>query len=241
METAGYLALLERDGVLLAAAAEAAGLDSSVPPCPKWLVGDLVRHVGSVHRWAAWIVRDRCADDPAPTMDDMPRPAPDEDVLAWYRAGHADLVRILRDADPGLQCFTFMPAPSSLAFWARRQAHETAIHRGDAESVSGAITGHPNDFALDGIDELLAGFMPRRKSFRYVDAPRTLSVRPHNAEPWLITLAPAGVHATHDAGDAEATVSGSASDLYLWLWNRPASVHVDGDRAVADLWLAARI
>ena len=51
--------------------------------------------------------------------------------------GHAALVETLSTADPGLVCATFMDAPSPLAFWARRQAHETAIHRADAESASG--------------------------------------------------------------------------------------------------------
>lgn len=32
-----------------------------------------------------------------------------------------------------VDCWTFLDAPSPLAFWARRQAHETAIHRADAQ------------------------------------------------------------------------------------------------------------
>jgi uncharacterized protein (TIGR03083 family) len=56
-----------------------------------------------------------------------------------------------------------MDAPSPLAFWARRQAHETAIHRADAESAGGVRPEYPPDFAADGIDELLMGFGARRK------------------------------------------------------------------------------
>ena len=44
--------------------------------------------------------------------------------------------------------------------WARRQAHETAIHRYDAESASGDVNGFDLDFAVDGIDEILVGFAP---------------------------------------------------------------------------------
>jgi len=40
----------------------------------------------------------------------------------------------LASAPPDLDCLTFLAAPSPLAMWARRQAHETAIHRVDAES-----------------------------------------------------------------------------------------------------------
>ena len=56
-----------------------------------------------------------------------------------------------------------MDAPSPLAFWARRQAHETAIHRADADSASGIRPEYEPDFAADGIDELIMGFGQRRK------------------------------------------------------------------------------
>ena len=64
--------------------------------------------------------------------------AADPELLAWFRAGHASLAETLTEADPALVCATFMAAPSPLAFWARRQAHETAIHRADAEIAAGA-------------------------------------------------------------------------------------------------------
>src|SRR5207253_4063893 len=53
----------------------------------------------------------------------------DAALLAWFRDGHAALVGTLESAPPDLKCFTFLPAPSALAFWARRQAHETGIHQ----------------------------------------------------------------------------------------------------------------
>ena len=72
-------------------------------------------------------------------------------------------MKTLATADPALECATFMAAPSALAFWARRQAHETAIHRADAESASGVVPDYAPDFAADGIDELIMGFGQRRK------------------------------------------------------------------------------
>src|SRR4051794_12846217 len=56
METAEFVESLDREGRLLAAAAEAAGTDAKVPTCPEWQVRDLVRHTGMVHRWAAAFV-----------------------------------------------------------------------------------------------------------------------------------------------------------------------------------------
>src|SRR5882757_9685981 len=210
METVEFVTQLEQDGARLAAVA---GLDSDVPPCPQWTVRDLVTHTGGVHRWATSIVRDRLDDDPA--SDDTPLPSPGaRDVVEWFVEGHTELVQALRAADPDLQCWTFLPAPSPLAFWARRQAHETAIHRADTESATGPITPFAAEFALDGIDELHS-FLARRPTFKHVETPRTIALRPDGAAGWTVTLAPDGVRAVAGAGPADATVSGSASDLYL--------------------------
>jgi len=211
-----------------------------VPPCPQWTVRDLVTHLGGVHRWATSIVRDGLDHDPAPREEDLATPG-DRDVVDWFRDGHAALLSALRAAGPELRCYTFYAAPSPLAFWARRQAHETAIHRADAESAGGAITAFPTDFAADGIAELLTGFAARRRSFSRVDGPRTLGLRPTDAEGWTVTLAPDGVHSTPGSGPAEVIVSGTASDVYLWVWNRPATVVVDGDPDLTELWHHVRV
>jgi len=45
----------------------------------------------------------------------------------------------LSAAPPDLRCWTFLPAPSPLAMWARRQAHETTVHRVDAELAAASV------------------------------------------------------------------------------------------------------
>ena len=165
MEITEYIDALGCQGDLLANAAERSGLDASVPTCPPWHVKDLLRHTGYVHRWAARHITE-CPDtvlDGPPEADILRGGAADPDLLAWFRTGHAALVETLSTADPGLVCATFMDAPSPLAFWARRQAHETAIHRADADSASGTRPEYEPGFAADGIDELIMGFGPRRK------------------------------------------------------------------------------
>ena len=135
MEISEHIDALRGQGDLLADAAERADLDAAVPPCPPWLVKDLLRHTGYVHRWAARHVTECPAQVLAgpPEAEILRGGAADPELLAWFRAGHAALAEALSTADPGLECATFMAAPSPLAFWARRQAHETAIHRADAE------------------------------------------------------------------------------------------------------------
>jgi uncharacterized protein (TIGR03083 family) len=243
VEPPEHIAALERDGALLATAAGRAGLDVIVPPCQPWRVGDLLRHLGFVHRWAAGYVsqaREEMTDEPA--EDELLRAGPgDAELLGWFHDGHAELVRALRAADPRLRCFTFLPAPSALAFWARRQAHETAIHRVDAESAAGEVTSFPASFAADGVDELIMGFWARGQES--ADRRCCLQVRATDTGgEWLVELG-AGTAARGRAAVADCTVAGPASDLYLLLWNRPPyggqhtdRVTVGGDPGLLRLW-----
>jgi uncharacterized protein (TIGR03083 family) len=145
MEIAEHISAIDRDGALLAAAAERVGLDAAVPSCPAWRVRDLLRHQGYVHRWAAAYVANRYTERvPRLTEAEVLAAGPDDAGLVdWFAAGHAALVETLQSADPDVRCWTFLPAPSPLAFWARRQAHETAIHRVDAEQAAGQVTRFP--------------------------------------------------------------------------------------------------
>jgi uncharacterized protein (TIGR03083 family) len=240
MKIADFLETLDREGGLLAAAAAAAGPGAKVPTCPDWQVRDLLRHTGVVHRWAAALVADR-ATTPRP-MGDWPQTADDE-LVDWYRDSHRLLVDTLAAAPADLECWTFHPAPnpSPLAFWTRRQAHETTVHRYDAERARG---GEPSpiatDFAADGIDELLRGFHARDRSRVRDEEPRVLRVRAVDAGAdavWTVRITagpPVTVRAAE--GEAEAELSGPADQLYLALWNRTDIPRVTGDPALAALW-----
>ncbi|MDH6447870.1 MULTISPECIES: maleylpyruvate isomerase family mycothiol-dependent enzyme [unclassified Streptomyces] len=237
METAEFIRILDREGRLLASAAEQAGHDAKVPTCPQWQVRDLLRHTGTVHRWAtAFVAEERTAFQP---LEDEPAPT-GEELAAWFRAGHRRLVDTLDSAAPDVQCWHFFAAPSPLAFWARRQAHETAVHRFDAEAARGGTPGEiARDFAADGIDELLRGFHARAKSRVRSAEPRVLRVRASDTDGavWTVRLTeepPATERG--EEGDADCEVSGPAARLYLALWNRLPFPQVTGDVSVAGLW-----
>jgi uncharacterized protein (TIGR03083 family) len=234
MDVDAHIERLAADGESLADAAARAGWDAPVVAC-EWTVRDLVTHVGGIHRWAAANVGNASPRSDKATARSVGRGPDDDQLLDWFRDGHAALVSTLRAAPPGLDCFTFLPAPSARAFWARRQAHETAIHRADAESAAGPITPFDVEFAQDGMAELLLGFASRRGS--PIDVPGTFVLRPDDGgSPWLVTLGGETIAAVEDDGAADAVVTGTSSDLYLWLWNRPADVRVSGDPAIVELW-----
>ncbi|MGW6024092.1 maleylpyruvate isomerase family mycothiol-dependent enzyme [Streptomyces sp. NPDC055099] len=236
MEISEHLEILDAEGKLLARTAEAAGTDAKVATCPGWSVRDLLRHTGVVHRWAAAFVAD---EQTSPRPMGEPPELDGAALIDWYRQAHADLVTTLRAAAPDVQCWAFLPAPSPLAFWARRQANETAIHRVDAESArGGAPSPIGTEFAADGIDELLCGFHARERSRVRTEEPRILRVRPTDADAvWTVRLSQEPpVTVRGEDGRADCEVSGPAERLYLALWNRAAFPHVSGDAALSTLW-----
>ena len=116
MEIAEHIAFLEADGARLAAAAEQSGWDAAVPSL-DWTVRELVAHTGGVHRWAADIVA-RCSATTDTELGGAVGSGPSDDALLdWFVEGHAALVATLRAAPDDLECATFLPAPSPLAFW----------------------------------------------------------------------------------------------------------------------------
>ena len=256
MEISEHLDALRQHGGLLADAAGRAGLNAPVPSCPSWLVKDLLRHTGYVHRWAARHIAER-----SPVVIDGPSEeeilrggAGDADLLGWFRAGLAALAETLTEADPALQCATFMPAPSAVAFWARRQAHETAIHladalgadalSADAERAAGAVPEYPPGFAADGIDELIMGFGQRRKYRPAASAAPDAGLQvltTDTGDAWHLDVAGGHVQAHRGPGPGDCVVSGPASGVYLFLWNRAApgpgsGVTVSGSPGLLAAW-----
>ncbi|MGH3431523.1 MAG: maleylpyruvate isomerase family mycothiol-dependent enzyme [Thermocrispum sp.] len=245
MQMPEQLAAMQAAGERLAVAAESAGLAAEVPSCPGWTVRELLFHTGGVHRWAATIVAEARAESVPqvagdPLRDAQHRPA-DERLVGWFAEGHAALVRTLREAPRDVACWTFLRAPTPLEFWVRRQTHETTIHRVDAELAAGEQTQVETAVAMDGIDELLAGFVTRRGGRLRTEQPRTLSVQATDVPAaWHLTVSaePVVTVRTDEPCAADATLRGAASELYLALWNRLSFGALDafGDAELLGLW-----
>ncbi len=246
MEIAEHVAAVGQEAKLFAVAARQGGLDGDIPTCPGWNMRDLVRHLSEIHLWAAAHV---AQPHDKPWVDDLAELTvfwpdlaifwPDDDrLIDWYLDTNSNLVEALESAPLDVESFTFLPAPSPLAMWARRQAHEIAIHRFDAENAVGIASQFDPAFASDGIDELLTGFAPRGTEFP-VDSDRTIAVHATDTnDHWHLTLAPTGITALRGDGPADATLTGDASDLYLVLWNRveDSRITITGDTELVDTW-----
>ena len=236
-----HLTALRHSGKALGEAAAAAGLEAKVPTCPSWTVSALVSHQGMVHRWAAANLRrerDHDADASLAAAAETP------DLLEWYSAGLDALLETIAATADDAEAFVFLnDAPPPRRFWARRQAHETAIHRADAEAAApaGDVTPFDAPFAQDGIAELLNGFARRRSNA--IARPGTVGLDAADGPSWLITLGGERIEAapSEDLVETDVVVRGLSSDLYLWLWNRPTEAAVDGDEAVAAAWSSVRV
>lgn len=233
--------------------ADRAGLRAGVPTCPDWSVRQLVAHQGMVHRWAAGLLTGKSTDTEA--LEREGRQA--VDPLEWLRDGAIELAGAIARAPETVAAPVFLKdAPAPRAFWARRQCHETTIHAVDALAAalgaaptSADATWIGTDLALDGIDELLCGFLPRTKSTLRSEEPTVFAVVPEEGdqawrvrvtdEPAVTTVLAKGAP---ELDDADTVVTGSAVDLYLRLWNRtPDAVSGSAEDGMA-LWHAkARI
>jgi uncharacterized protein (TIGR03083 family) len=242
VDPAQHRAAIVREGAALAAI-PASSLAADVRSCPEWTVERLVGHTGRVHRWAAsFLALGGAMGEPDPG----PRPPQGEAILPWYREALDGLVAELDRHDPSEPVDTFM-GPSDVAFWFRRQAHEIAVHRWDAEDAvtPGGATPFDPALAADGIDEWLHLFVPRFLVDKGEGTPAdlvgaTLHVHCTDTEgEWLLTLTAAGCEVERAHAKGDAALRGPASDLLLAVWHRRplAGIDVvgDADRAEAIL------
>ena len=238
-----YIAAVRSEGERLLDAAESVDLDGPVPSCDEWVVRDLVRHVGGVHHWAARQLGEKRTDEITGALVDIVGGWPaDGDLLEWAASQHARLVGELETADPGFPYFTWFRGEAPLAMWARRQAHETAVHRVDADLAAGRASTFAPAFAADGIDELVLDMIGDRQRELPLEAVATLQVIAVDIDrAWTLMMSPEGFR-THGEqwGESDAALHGTASALYQALWGRGvADLGVTGDASVFDAWLAS--
>ena len=230
---------LERSAAEVPVLLAGADLGASVPPCPDWTVTDLVVHLGEVHVWA-----EQCIRLGHPNEPDVAGPGPGTAALAaWYGSCADALLQTLRSTSPDAPCWTFGPRPRMAAFWFRRQAHETAVHRWDLGTALGRDLGYPAELAADGVDEVVTVFFPRQVRLgRIPPLTASLALEVEGGPTWVVrgdgTDDPRG-------GPADATVTGPADALVLLLWGRlgldDPRLSVTGRRDAAASVLSAGI
>lgn len=250
---------LDSDAARLREVVAVADLAAPVPTCPEWTVADLAQHVGAVYLHKVECIRTGTNPDPWPPpglADEEPRALLDR---AWA-ALSAELAQ--RGADS--PAFTWYVPDQSVGFWIRRMAHETVIHRVDAELAAGADRAAiPADLAVDGVDEFLSVFIaygskvwPQdfetvltgdsadsgesgESGVSGVDGADGRAVRlVTEGGSWLVRPTKELVEVTAGGtGEAALTVTANPADLLLWVWQRAddSAVSLDGDVTLLPL------
>jgi uncharacterized protein (TIGR03083 family) len=227
---------IRADGTTFADCLDRGPLDRPVPGCPDWSLAELADHLGFIHRNVTRTVLLPAEE----RMQWLPVPDPTGDPGPWIREGVDQLLDALhRDGDGTVATFI---GPRPRRWWWRRQAHETSLHRWDAESAIGAPTPIAPELAVDGVDELFETFLPRVPPDRLGGDGATVHLHATDTDgEWVLRFDADAVRIerAHRKGDVAARAS--ASDLLLFLYGRrsPAELEVFGDSTILDRWQGA--
>ena len=243
-----WYAEIEASTETLAGLVHGADLTRQVPTCPEWTLRQLATHVGRAHRWAAEIVGTRSAEF-IPFRQVPDGRIPDDPALhaPWLRTGAALVVEAVRQA--GSDPVWAFGGPRPASFWARRMAHETAVHRADAQITAGRQPEFDAGVAADGIDEWLTATSGSGPSDSRVGAlPDGAVLHVHVTDDgvdgeWLVRREGNAVAVELGHGKGDVVVRGPAGRVLLVLLRRvppdDPQVEVLGDAALLTGWLAA--
>ncbi|MEE9415803.1 MAG: maleylpyruvate isomerase family mycothiol-dependent enzyme [Acidimicrobiales bacterium] len=235
MDRSAYLSAIELDGNRMAEAAEG-NLGTPVRHCPDWDMAGLLTHMAAVYRFIAAVLAAGPADGPPKVEAEV---SPDGDaIVGYFQDKHSavlDLLRALEQSDP---VWTWSPRTDA-GFFHRRMAHETAIHRWDAEDAIGVPGALDSDLASDGVDEVIGVGMQFSMRGPLSSWPAG-SLHLHRTDgdgEWMLVSDGTSLHVTKEHGKGDAAVRGPAEGLFLYLWGRGRDgLEAFGDEALIDAW-----
>jgi uncharacterized protein (TIGR03083 family) len=257
-----YAGHFQREVAAFEAAGRAAvGCEAApaVPSCPGWAVTDLILHLGVVHRFVSRVIGERMQQPPErgdwrwlglaeewrgwlpPARAPQRSPVP-ASLLDWFHDGAADLAERFRTTAPAEQVWTWS-ADHTVGFWQRMQAIEAAVHRWDAENAVGEAQPLDPALAADAIGQTFEVMAPMRRivgkappghgerfSFQRTDGPGKWAVQ---FDGDAVLLGTPGSH-------YDIQISGTASDVALFLWQREVTGKLDiqGDTSLLSRYFA---
>jgi uncharacterized protein (TIGR03083 family) len=232
---AELVATVRREGEGIVSAAGMGDLETAVKSCGDWTMRDLLLHVGQIYTHVARLVGERISADPGAKP-----PVPDDvDPVSYVSEALDELVEVLSSAGPETPVWNWSRQADVAAFWARRMAHESAVHRYDAQRAHGVAQPVSADIAHDGMDELVDVILPRvfdRDRPALPDV--TYAFVATDEGEWVVHTAPDAIERVATAKNAAVTVRGPSSSVLLAAYGRVkwASLEVDGDTSLLTAW-----
>lgn len=215
-------------------------MDAPVDACPGWTVATLLTHHAGVFRFATAQLR----AEPGSNLARFDPPDDDLAPLEMLSTTGDELLAVMADTDPAEHRPNWADAPTA-AFWFRRMAQETAIHRVDVQLTH--LVPDPIDAALamDGIDELAEVFLAHAGRRGITGTGETVHLHATDDEvaagalagEWMFTFHESGVDVAHEHGKGDMAVRAPAGQLLLFAWNRrPVEVQCFGDPDPLRFW-----
>ncbi|MFI1396088.1 maleylpyruvate isomerase family mycothiol-dependent enzyme [Streptomyces sp. NPDC020681] len=239
-----------------ARAAAEGGEAPLVPSCPGWSMSDLIAHLGGVHLFVNRIVRDRLQQPPdlADVFAELPAdregwPTPEtksphrgpvpRSLVDAYADGAATLDAHFRSVAPDESVWTWS-AEQTVGFWLRMQTIEAALHRWDAEGALGVPQPVDTELAEDAVSQNFEVMAPTRRARQQpplASGERYRFRQTDGTGLWTVHLDGDDIRLDDASGPCDVELSGTASDLMLFLWHRIPADRLDevtGDRDVLD-------
>lgn len=235
------------EGAEAIASALARDPERSVGNCPGWDLAQLAGHVGSLYQRVAEQVRSRSPEAVHPS--DIPSPPTGGARVEWLREAAKGLMEAFASAEDAAPAGRWRDRAITAGLWRRRMAHETVIHRVDAEDAFGDDVVLDGGLAVDGIDEVLELFIPFSTAKEgWPPSDPLWLVRNDGSQHWWVRPGTNGVEVLSQppdglaGSDSEsfARVDGTAAELLLTRWKRRkrAASAVAGSVDVLEQWLA---
>lgn len=218
------------DNIAWFTALPATSLSDPVPACPGWSVADVVNHLsfglGLAYPVAALAPPDTAADRVFAHIDWPTERPTGADVMATFVELLGACLRGFHRIDPATPCWTYA-GPGQAAFWFRRAAIETALHRLDIEEALGRPYLLGDERAEDAILDAVTFALPYAAG---------LTAPPPGR---LVVSSSCLAHEVSAGSNGPiGYVHGDPTDVVNALWGRnPERVSLTGDRDVASGWL----
>ncbi len=229
-------------------------LATPVPSCPGWTLEELGDHLGRVYAMVAAVIELGASGTSRPAGDQRVQRLPGTPVSQWLSERLEAMLQLFEETPLHHRCWNFVSGPASeTAFWWRRQAHETLIHRADAELAVGELSYPAPAVAADGISEFfeLGGF----ELVGWAELPlgEAMTVHLHALDAgegaeWTVDTESRAFAMAHLKADV--ALRGPAWAIDRWLWRRGSlagegasdlsgALEAFGDWRAAERWRPA--
>jgi len=197
----------------------------AVPACPGWTVNNVVAHIG-YGAIIFWIVPATHGELDDADYTAAEAAAGDGNGAAVFSGALHTLSALLRSHHPADHAPVVI-GPHTYGGLARLATTEMAVHRLDCQDALLRPRSMSNDHALDALAWTTETWLPELSA---------IDPDPPPAGRVTMVCELTGDTFAVGRGDHVAQIAGSAVDLLMLIWGRPAPASVTGDQSAVEWW-----